>query len=246
MHVPTQRRRLWAEQEHSLGSMAGGNPRDTGPAVMSSTSSSSASLITVQAHHVPSADPALPGLVVQVTRLQDSYMLWVGLADTLSGEDPTLAPARGALSRDWACAMPSMNVCLPSSGQHEYAERSVAQYPGARNDAARRVECGPRAPDGATTRCALVDSPAADSSRSPPDSHSATIQEADLSRRGRPALVRQRRPGAAAAARGRACARRTPEDQRGRWLRSVGPCARYGKVGSRSCLRGHRCWILRL
>jgi hypothetical protein len=70
--------------------------------------------ISIDAYHVPSTDPSLPALVVQVTKLTGSYMLWVGASSDAAagGEDPRLAVSAGMLGRDWACAMPSMNVCV--------------------------------------------------------------------------------------------------------------------------------------
>jgi proteasome assembly chaperone 4 len=64
---------------------------------------SSSSPITVSTHAVARADASQPALAVQLTRLTGSYMLWAGLAP-----DPAVP---GALARDWACAMPSTNVC---------------------------------------------------------------------------------------------------------------------------------------
>lgn len=51
-----------------------------------------------------------PALAMQIICLVDSYMIWVGA--TLDGEGEQaeggagLAPLRGHLARDWACAMP--------------------------------------------------------------------------------------------------------------------------------------------
>ncbi|KAF8904455.1 hypothetical protein CPB84DRAFT_1814449 [Gymnopilus junonius] len=51
-------------------------------------------------------DPSLPSLVLQVTQMVDTYMLWVGTAENTeigNGEKVVLG---GNLCRDWACAMP--------------------------------------------------------------------------------------------------------------------------------------------
>lgn len=59
-------------------------------------------------------DDNLPALVVQVTALVDSYMIWVG-ATTVSAESSSKAMANGALCKDWACAIPSHNVRTENS-----------------------------------------------------------------------------------------------------------------------------------
>lgn len=73
--------------------------------------------ISVDVQHVAPSDPSLPSLAVQVTRLVDSYMLWVGINEDLP-EDVQSAPSKGNLGRDWACAMPSTNVCNVTRGVH--------------------------------------------------------------------------------------------------------------------------------
>jgi hypothetical protein len=87
---------------------------------------------TIKQHQyrvVPS-DLALPALAVQITVLRGSYMLWAGLASGMAGVVSTPAseslldsanggegmeikdaPVLGCLGKDWACAMPSNNVC---------------------------------------------------------------------------------------------------------------------------------------
>ena len=62
-------------------------------------------MIQVKTSFIAPAEPTLPALAVQITRLVDSYMVWVGVtAET--GETVGDAPRSGALCRDWACAMP--------------------------------------------------------------------------------------------------------------------------------------------
>ncbi|GJE95494.1 PAC4 domain-containing protein [Phanerochaete sordida] len=51
--------------------------------------------VSVHARFVPPAEPSLPPLALQVTRLVGSYML---------------APLRGSLTRDWTCAMPPTSI----------------------------------------------------------------------------------------------------------------------------------------
>ena len=67
------------------------------------------SRIQVETRYVPSAEVGLPALAVQITRLVDTYMLWVGTTD--SEEDAVQnAPLQGCLGKDWACAMPSKEL----------------------------------------------------------------------------------------------------------------------------------------
>ncbi|KAH9935531.1 uncharacterized protein B0H18DRAFT_976134 [Fomitopsis serialis] len=65
--------------------------------------------ITVETKLVSPPDPTLPALAIQVTRLLDSYMLWIGTTDE-TAEDVHSAPLQGHLARDWACAMPVRNL----------------------------------------------------------------------------------------------------------------------------------------
>ena len=59
--------------------------------------------ISVRTHEIDTGDSGLPLLVVQVTELVDTYMIWVGV----KGAEPHLA-------KDWACAMPPLGVCWDS------------------------------------------------------------------------------------------------------------------------------------
>jgi hypothetical protein len=69
------------------------------------------SMISVDVRHVTPSDPALPALAVQVTKLVESYMLWVGVLEEGVGPDEVeKVPLQGSLARDWACAMPTANV----------------------------------------------------------------------------------------------------------------------------------------
>jgi proteasome assembly chaperone 4 len=62
-------------------------------------------LISVRTKYVAPAEAALPALGVHITRLVDSYMVWVGVTDE-TAETVEHAPRGGSLCRDWACAMP--------------------------------------------------------------------------------------------------------------------------------------------
>ncbi|KAJ8077282.1 hypothetical protein PM082_001712 [Marasmius tenuissimus] len=68
-------------------------------------------MITVETARISSADPSIPQFALQITRLVDSYMLWVGL----TGEDVSMAAARGNLCKDWACAMPPQTTGVPAA-----------------------------------------------------------------------------------------------------------------------------------
>jgi hypothetical protein len=52
----------------------------------------------------------LPLLAMQIIRLVDSYMIWVGTIADVEGKQVEggveLASLQGHLARDWACAMP--------------------------------------------------------------------------------------------------------------------------------------------
>jgi len=59
------------------------------------------------------SDASLRSLVLQITQMVDTYMLWIGAADSntnpVDGEKTVL---NGNLCKDWACAMPPKDVCL--------------------------------------------------------------------------------------------------------------------------------------
>jgi hypothetical protein len=67
--------------------------------------------IEMHTRYLPSEDSSLPALALQVTRLVDSYMLWIGTTE-LPNDQVELAPSQGALAKDWACAMPPLSVSL--------------------------------------------------------------------------------------------------------------------------------------
>lgn len=76
--------------------------RHTKPLVLSSENR-----MNVHLKRLEASDPSLPSLVLQITQLVDTYMLWIGIADgdmAVSGTEKTVL--RGHLCNDWACAMP--------------------------------------------------------------------------------------------------------------------------------------------
>ncbi|KDQ21604.1 hypothetical protein BOTBODRAFT_168843 [Botryobasidium botryosum FD-172 SS1] len=71
--------------------------------------------IGVSVHHFPGTSLA-PAIIVQVTHLQDSYMVWAGTTESNSDAEADVVAQieqRGRLTRDWACAMPSIRELMP-------------------------------------------------------------------------------------------------------------------------------------
>ncbi|KAJ7772552.1 hypothetical protein DFH07DRAFT_953016 [Mycena maculata] len=78
--------------------------------------------ISVHTAFYEGRDASEPGIVVQVTVLHGSYMIWAGTS-AVSEEDKEKAILTGHLGRDWACGMPPTEngnstgtVLLRSSG----------------------------------------------------------------------------------------------------------------------------------
>ena len=80
---------------------------------MSDTSTKVAQSIAISTRYLAPSKAALPGLVLQVTQLVDSYMLWVGISEG-GPEDKEQVVAQGNLCKDWAVAMPPRPVSLPA------------------------------------------------------------------------------------------------------------------------------------
>ena len=66
-------------------------------------------MISVETRHISPSDSSLPALALQVTRLVDSYVLWIGTTELLPDEVQK-APLYGRFARDLACAMPAVDV----------------------------------------------------------------------------------------------------------------------------------------
>jgi hypothetical protein len=64
--------------------------------------------VSVKTEYLAPAEPSMPGMVVEVIELVDSYMIWVGVAE--SPETVETASLRGRLCKDWAYAMPPREV----------------------------------------------------------------------------------------------------------------------------------------
>lgn len=58
----------------------------------------------------------IPGIIIQITELVRSYMIWVGTTDgdvastTDSETLERIVADQGSLAKDWACAMPPIAV----------------------------------------------------------------------------------------------------------------------------------------
>jgi len=69
----------------------------------------------VQVKVLNASKPTLPPLVLQITQMVDTYMLWIGVAGTNGNvEDGEKAVLHGSLCKDWACAMPPRTVGVAS------------------------------------------------------------------------------------------------------------------------------------
>lgn len=66
--------------------------------------------IDVQTKILPSNDPMSPPLVLRVTKMVNTYMLWIGIASKNHEVDGDRVASEGNLCKDWACAMPARTV----------------------------------------------------------------------------------------------------------------------------------------
>ena len=66
-------------------------------------------VINVETKYFPSSRPSSPAVVVQVTCLADSYMVWVGVTEEPE-EKAGSATLQGYLGKDWVVAMPPWKV----------------------------------------------------------------------------------------------------------------------------------------
>jgi hypothetical protein len=66
-------------------------------------------VISVETKYFPSSRPSSPALVVQVTCLANSYMVWVGVTEGPE-ENAGGATSQGHLGKDWVVAMPPWKV----------------------------------------------------------------------------------------------------------------------------------------
>jgi proteasome assembly chaperone 4 len=65
--------------------------------------------IRVETRYIAPSGVSAPALALQVTCLEDSYMLWIGATEEAE-ENAGRATVRGHLGKDWAVAMPPWKV----------------------------------------------------------------------------------------------------------------------------------------
>ncbi|KAI0256279.1 hypothetical protein BJV78DRAFT_1118015 [Lactifluus subvellereus] len=70
--------------------------------------------IRVETRYFSASGTSSPALALQVTCLEDSYMLWIGVTEETE-ENADRATMRGHLGKDWAVAMPPWKT-LPATG----------------------------------------------------------------------------------------------------------------------------------
>ena len=66
--------------------------------------------ISVKTKYFPSSRASSPALALQVTCLEESYMLWIGATTEELEENAGRATLQGHLGNDWAVAMPPWKV----------------------------------------------------------------------------------------------------------------------------------------
>lgn len=73
----------------------------------------------------------IPGVIIQVTELVRSYMIWAGTTDVDVTPDAIdqrtierLVAAQGSLAKDWSCAMPPTAVRAAISLHHHHHQSS--------------------------------------------------------------------------------------------------------------------------
>ncbi|KAH9978933.1 hypothetical protein BGW80DRAFT_1281849 [Lactifluus volemus] len=70
--------------------------------------------IRVETRYIAPSGASTPALALQVTCLEDSYMLWIGATEEAE-ENAGRATIRGHVGKDWAVAMPPWKT-LPATG----------------------------------------------------------------------------------------------------------------------------------
>jgi proteasome assembly chaperone 4 len=80
--------------------------------------------IKVSTHYF-GATPTTPAIVIQVTHLDGSYMLWAGLTEADLEETAVQSIAQGRLTRAWACGMPPTNPSIPPGGTSIFQSQNV-------------------------------------------------------------------------------------------------------------------------
>ncbi|KAF5393228.1 hypothetical protein D9757_000726 [Collybiopsis confluens] len=71
-------------------------------------------MVSTQIKYIASASPSVPAFALEITRLVDSYMIWISPTELLQA-DVQNAPRQANLCRDWACAMPPKDSAIQAS-----------------------------------------------------------------------------------------------------------------------------------
>ncbi|PFH53832.1 hypothetical protein AMATHDRAFT_136955 [Amanita thiersii Skay4041] len=67
--------------------------------------------IPIHTEYFPPSDPALPAFALQIIKLVDSYMIWVGTTD-VQAEEVDRAMGQGNLCKNWAYGLPTKMNCV--------------------------------------------------------------------------------------------------------------------------------------
>ncbi|KAG6880213.1 hypothetical protein C0992_003877 [Termitomyces sp. T32_za158] len=83
--------------------------------------------ISISTRYLTPSDLSLPALVLQVTELVGSYMVWIGTTEN-SLDDADKAVMQGSLCKDWACAMPpkAIGATVPATSLFRSSGSDVA------------------------------------------------------------------------------------------------------------------------
>ena len=109
----------WTAYKTSLGSgqgavlpgrIDGHGTRNLSPCATYASGYLQNAMIEVKTRYFPATSEGIPAFALQITKLIDSYMLWIGVTDR-TAEDVEGAAEKGKLSKDWVCAMPPRFVC---------------------------------------------------------------------------------------------------------------------------------------
>jgi len=84
--------------------------------------------------YLPSPLPSSPSFHLQLTRLKDTLMIWIGTGgpsdSILAGMDEAAGPDEKRLAGDWAVAMPSRGVSVPGTAPQLSRESQMSRRSG--------------------------------------------------------------------------------------------------------------------